>query len=110
MMLRAACRMSALPDTLIRRWPITGVFDLRQHHERVSRLQEFTMPIDLDCFNPTSDELEALKRLAQEAVQIDTGVPIEPPERLVELGFVTWNASGTPALTARGLALVRHRP
>ena len=64
---------------------------------------------DPDTFDPTSDELEVLKRLEQEAVQIDTGLHIEPPGRLIELGFVHYKASGDPTLTARGLALVRHR-
>ena len=67
------------------------------------------MTIEPDAFDPTDDELEAMKRLEQEAVQIDTGLALEPSMRLLDLGFVAHNASGTPALTARGLALVRHR-
>lgn len=64
---------------------------------------------ETDAFDPTADELETMRRLAQEAVQIDTGLAAEPSHRLVDLGFVATNASGAPALTARGLALVRHR-
>lgn len=60
-------------------------------------------------FAPTSDELEALKRLELEKVQIDTGLHADPSDRLVDLGFVATTAEGEPALTARGLALVRHR-
>ncbi|KQW03009.1 hypothetical protein ASC87_01355 [Rhizobacter sp. Root1221] len=71
---------------------------------------ESIMSNDHDTFDLTSDELEALKRLEQDVAQIDTGLQAEPSHRLVALGFVTCTASGAPALTARGLALVRHRP
>jgi hypothetical protein len=72
-------------------------------------LEEFIMVTEPDTFDPTTDEIEALRRLEQEAVQIDTGLHAAPSHRLVDLGFVTTNAAGVPALTARGLALVRHR-
>ena len=64
---------------------------------------------ETESFDPTTDELEAMRRLAQETQQIDTGLAAAPSHRLVDLGFVTTNAAGSPALTARGLALVRHR-
>jgi len=64
---------------------------------------------DQEAFDPTVDELETLKRLEHDAVQIDSGLNVEPSHRLLDLGFVTTNAAGAPALTARGLALVRHR-
>ena len=66
------------------------------------------MSNDSDAFDPTASEMEALKRLEQGAVQIDLGLPVAPSERLVDLGFVATTADGEPALTARGLALVRH--
>lgn len=66
------------------------------------------MSNDSDAFDPTASEMEALKRLEQGAVHIDLGLPVAPSERLVDLGFVATTADGEPALTARGLALVRH--
>ena len=66
------------------------------------------MSNDSDAFDPTASEMEALRRLEQGAVQIDLGLPVLPSERLVDLGFVATTAEGEPALTARGLALVRH--
>lgn len=68
------------------------------------------MPIEPDTFAPTPDELETLRRLEQKVVQIDTGLPAEPTLRLLDEGYVAHNASGSAALTARGLALLRHRP
>lgn len=67
------------------------------------------MANDSEAFDPTADELEALRRLAQDTVQIDTGQAAAPSIRLVDAGLVATNASGVHALTARGLALVRHR-
>ena len=66
------------------------------------------MSHESDAFDPTASEMEALKRLEQGVVQIDTGQLASPSERLVDLGFVATTADGKPALTARGLALVRH--
>lgn len=67
------------------------------------------MPIEPDTFAPTPDELETLRRLEQKVVQIDTGLSAEPSVRLMDEGYVARNASGAAALTARGLALLRHR-
>jgi uncharacterized protein with von Willebrand factor type A (vWA) domain len=62
----------------------------------------------LETFQPTEDELEALTRLSVETISVRAAMVEHLPVRLYELGFITTNSDGRLMLTEKGLSLIRH--
>ena len=63
---------------------------------------------ELETFQPTEDELEALTRLSVETITVRTALVDHIPIRLYELGYITANSDGRLMLTDKGLGLIRH--
>ena len=61
-----------------------------------------------DTFNPTVDEIQALKRLELETIAVVTAIADHVPQRLVDQGFIALNSEDRLTLTPKGLALVRR--
>ena len=59
--------------------------------------------------NPTVDELEALKRLELEGMNLPEALHRHLSERLLEYAYVTVDGKGTFVLTDKGRALIRRQ-
>jgi hypothetical protein len=63
----------------------------------------------METFDPTVDELQALKRLELETIAVETAIADHVPQRLYDQGFIALNSEGRLTLTAKGLALARRQ-
>ncbi len=62
-----------------------------------------------ESFEPTVDEIRAVKRLELGVVSIETAVHDHIPHRLYDEGFIAKNSNGDLTLTEKGLALARRQ-
>ena len=60
-------------------------------------------------FEPTVDEIAALKHLEMENISVTSALKEHMSGRLYEHGFITKNASGQLAITDTGRHLVRRQ-